>query len=70
MTERPATWRVAGTYYETCNCDAVCPCRRLNGKPGGRSQYELCQFLLSWRIDSGAADDVDLSGRLVAMAGF
>ena len=28
-------WSVSGSYYESCNCEAVCPCRRLNGKPGG-----------------------------------
>ena len=65
-----ATWRVAGSYYETCNCEAVCPCRRLNGEPGGRSTYGVCRFLLSWRIVEGRADGVDLSGRSVAMAGF
>ncbi len=63
-------WRVAGTYYESCNCEAVCPCRRLNGKPGGRSSFRLCQFLLSWRVAEGYADGVDLAGRSVAMAGF
>lgn len=63
-------WRVAGTYYESCNCEAVCPCRRLNGKPGGRSSFRLCQFLLSWRVAEGEADGVDLAGRTVVMAGF
>ena len=63
-------WRVAGTYYESCNCEAVCPCRRLNGKPGGKSTFRLCQFLLSWGVVEGHADGVDLAGRSVAMAGF
>jgi len=63
-------WRIAGTYYESCNCEAVCPCRRLDGKPGGRSSYRLCEFLLSWRVAEGHADGVDLAGRSVAMAGF
>jgi hypothetical protein len=63
-------WRIAGTYYESCNCQAVCPCRRQNGKPGGRSTYGLCQFLLSWHVMAGAAENVDLSGLIVAMAGF
>ena len=39
------SWSVSGSYYESCNCDAVCPCRRLNGKPGGDSTYGVCQFL-------------------------
>jgi hypothetical protein len=63
-------WKLAGSYYETCNCQAVCPCRRLNGNPGRRSTFQRCQFLLSWKIESGFADEVDLKGQLVAMAGF
>jgi hypothetical protein len=65
-----SNWRVAGTYYESCNCDAVCPCRRLNGQPGGRSSFRLCQFLLSWHVVEGFAGGVDLAGRSVAMAGY
>ncbi len=65
-----SNWRVSGTYYESCNCEAVCPCRRLNGKPGGRSSFRLCQFLLSWHVVEGYAEGVDLAGRSVAMAGF
>jgi hypothetical protein len=64
------SWRVAGSYYETCNCEAVCPCRRMNGVPGGRSTYGICQFVLSWRIREGHAAGVDLSNLLVSMAGF
>jgi hypothetical protein len=69
MTEL-ADWRVSGSYFETCNCMAVCPCRRQDGKPGRRSTFGLCQFLLTWRVLDGAAGDLDLAGRTVAMAGF
>src|SRR5689334_21755646 len=61
-------WRNAGRYYETCNGQAVCPCRRVKGRPGGRSTYGICHVLLSWHIHSGEFDDVDLSERKVAMA--
>jgi len=63
-------WRISGSYYESCNCEAICPCRRLNGKRGGPTTFRLCQFLLSWRIVTGHADGVDLNGLSVAMAGF
>jgi len=63
-------WSIAGSYYESCNCQAVCPCRRLNGAPGGDSTYGVCQFLLSWNIHNGEADGVGLAGRQVVMAGF
>jgi len=64
------SWRVTGSYYESCNCLAVCPCRRMNGAPGGRSTYDLCEFVLSWRILDGAAAGIDLSNLHVSMAGF
>jgi hypothetical protein len=33
------SWSVRGSYYESCNCEAVCPCRRLNGKAGGNMPF-------------------------------
>ena len=69
MTEIES-WRVTGSYYESCNCPAVCPCRRMNGVPGGRSTYGICQFVLSWRILGGTAAGIDLSNLHVSMAGF
>jgi hypothetical protein len=62
------TWRIRGTYFESCNCDAICPCRRIDGTPGGRSTHGICMGLLSWIIADGDADGVDLSGLPVAMA--
>src|SRR5262249_38732032 len=65
----PAGWRVAGSYYEACNCDAICPCRMQNGRPGGRSSYGVCEFALSWAILDGFAGGVTLSGLDVVMIG-
>jgi hypothetical protein len=63
-------WSIAGSYFEACNCDAICPCRSVGGRPGSRSTYGVCQFALSWHVIDGRADGVDLSGRDVVMAGF
>lgn len=63
------SWNVIGTYYEVCNCDAVCPCRRHGEKNGGRSTYGICDFALSWHIIEGQADGVDLSNLSVVLAG-
>ena len=62
------SWRIRGTYFESCNCDAICPCRRIDGVPGGRSTHGECMGVLSWLIEEGAVDDVDLAGLPVAMA--
>jgi hypothetical protein len=61
-------WHIAGSYFETCNCDAICPCRRVNGAPGGRSTHGVCMGVLSWLIEDGAADGVDLTGIPVGLA--
>ena len=68
MVGRAVSWRISGSYFESCNCDAICPCRRIDGKPGGRSTHGVCTGVLTWRIDEGAVQDVDVSGLAVAMA--
>jgi hypothetical protein len=62
-------YRIEGTYYEACNCDAICPCRRQNGMEGGLSTYGNCDFILSWAIMKGHSGQTDLSGLDVCMAG-
>jgi hypothetical protein len=69
MTASPRAWHVSGSYFEVCSCEAVCPCRRQAGTPGGRSTYGECDFGLSWHIRQGHADTVDLSGLSVVLAG-
>src|SRR5215218_9156698 len=60
--EAHAAWDLAGTYLESCNCDAICPCRRIGGRAGGRSTTGICLGALSWVIDEGRAGPHDLSG--------
>ncbi len=62
------SWRIRGSYFESCNCDPICPCRRINGVAGGRSTHGVCLGVLSWLIEEGAADGTDLSGLPVALA--
>lgn len=63
-------WRAAGRYVEACNCEAVCPCRSVGGRPGGRAQFQLCQFAIAWTVDEGRFGDVELGGLQAVMAGF
>jgi len=62
------SWRIRGSYFESCNCDAICPCRRIDGVPGGRSTHGVCMGVLSWLIEEGDADGIDISGLPVALA--
>jgi hypothetical protein len=56
-----ASWRISGTYLEACNCEAICPCRRIGGRAGGRSTYGECLGALSWIVAEGRAGEVDLA---------
>jgi hypothetical protein len=62
------SWRVSGSYFESCNCDPICPCRKIDGAAGGRSTHGVCMGVLSWIIDEGEARGVDLAGEPVALA--
>ena len=67
MTSAPS-WTISGSYLEACNCEAICPCRRIGGRGGGRSTYGVCTGALSWSVRSGHAGDVDLSGLAAVIA--
>jgi hypothetical protein len=61
-------WRIEGDYFESCNCDAICPCRTVAGVPGGRSTHGICFGVLSWLVREGEADGVSLDGLAAALA--
>ena len=56
------TWHISGSYLEACNCEAICPCRRIGGRAGGRSTSGECLGALSWLVEEGRLDGVDLAG--------
>jgi len=56
-----AAWRVRGSYFEACNCDAICPCRSVGGRPGGPSSFGECFGALSWYVREGYSGRCDLS---------
>lgn len=56
-------WKLEGTYFETCNCEAACPCVFLSPPTEGD-----CTVLLAWHVDMGHFGDVSLDGLNVALA--
>ena len=62
------SWHVRGSYFESCNCDPICPCRRIDGVTAGRSTHGVCAGVLSWLIEDGSAGGVDLSDLAVTLA--
>ena len=65
----PFEWSVAGSYFEACNCESMCPCRVQDGAAGGASTEGECAFTLSWMVGQGHADGLDLCGLAVVMIG-
>ncbi|MBV1904022.1 MAG: DUF1326 domain-containing protein [Marinosulfonomonas sp.] len=57
------TWSLTGTYFESCNCEAVCPCIFLSPPTG-----EDCTVLIGWHINEGDDEGVSLSGLNIALA--
>jgi hypothetical protein len=57
---RLTPWRIRGSYFESCNCDAICPCRMISGRRGGRSTHGICFGVLSWLVEDGHAGSVAL----------
>src|SRR5689334_18205394 len=63
-------WHATGSYFEACNCVAICPCRRRGGhKSAGKSTYGVCDFALSWQVMQGSFGNLSLDGLGVIMAG-
>jgi hypothetical protein len=56
-------WSLQGTYVESGNCEAACPCVFL----GAPTQGE-CTLLAAWHVDKGGFDNVKLDGLNVALA--
>ena len=56
------SWKVEGTYMESCSCDAICPCIMLNAPTQGS-----CNALVGWRVEKGHYHGLDLGGLNVAV---
>src|SRR5918996_5082612 len=59
-------WKLQGQYFENCSCDVPCPCT-ISLDLG--ADYDRCQVLLVFHIDSGEVEGVDVSGLTVAAVG-
>lgn len=55
-------WRLQGSYFETCNCEAACPCNFLGPPTEG-----FCDALVAWHIDRGQFEGTQLDGLNVGL---
>jgi hypothetical protein len=51
-------WKVSGQYYETCNCDFVCPC--VPAQMAVRPTKGECMFAMAFQIENGQYGAVPL----------
>lgn len=58
-------WKVAGSYFETCNCEAACPCVFTSPPTEGD-----CTVLIAWHIERGNFADVALDGLNAVLAAY
>ncbi len=53
-------WRITGQYFESCNCELLCPCLLTHAQ--ARPTEGHCDVVLATHIDQGDYDETDLSG--------
>ena len=62
------SWQVSGQYYETCNCDFICPCIPMGMKV--RPTKGSCNFAMAFSIDHGTYGTLSLNGLGFILLGF
>ncbi len=55
-------YQLEGRLLEVCTCNVLCPCWVGEDPDGG-----TCDGTLAWHVDQGTVDQVDVSGRTIAI---
>ncbi len=53
------SWQPAGSYFETCSCDVVCPC---TASLALGATHDRCKVTLVCRVHDGSVEGIDVSG--------
>jgi hypothetical protein len=57
------SWKLDGSYFETCSCDVICPC---TASLGFGATKDRCKATLVFHIKRGDVEGTDVSGLTVA----
>jgi hypothetical protein len=57
------SWKLDGSYFETCSCDVVCPC---TASFALSATHDRCRVTLVFNVKSGDVEGTDVSGLTVA----
>src|ERR1700735_675819 len=57
------SWKLEGSYFETCSCDVVCPC---TASLAFGATHDRCRVALVFNVKDGQIEGTDVSGLTVA----
>ena len=57
------SWKLEGSYFETCSCDVVCPC---TASLALGATKDRCKVTLVFDVKTGEVEGIDVSGLTVA----
>ena len=57
------SWKVSGSYFETCSCNVVCPC---TASLALGATLDRCKVTLVFNVHEGDVEGVDVGGLTVA----
>jgi hypothetical protein len=57
------SWKLDGSYFETCSCDTVCPC---TASLAFGATHDYCRVVLVFHVKRGEVEGTDVSGLTVA----
>jgi hypothetical protein len=57
------SWKLSGTYFETCSCEVICPC---TASLSNGATYDRCNVTLVFHVVDGDVEGTDVSGLTVA----
>lgn len=57
------SWKLEGSYFETCSCDVICPC---TASLALGATNDRCNVVLVFNVKTGEVDGTDVSGLTVA----
>ena len=57
------SWKISGSYFETCSCDVICPC---TASLSLGATHDYCRVVLVFNVKDGEIEGVDVSGLTVA----
>ena len=60
-------WKLEGTFFENCSCDAICPCTWSN--LAHRATNDYCHFALAFQVERGEVEGVDVAGSSFVLVG-